>query len=417
MTDSMYKTISKCRICGGPLTSLINLGDQALTGVFPKTKAEYVATGPLELVRCSDLNGCGLVQLRQSYDLELMYGMNYGYRSGLNPSMVSHLKNKVSHILKIAKPKSQSLVIDVGSNDGTTLLAYPQGDFRLVGVDPTGSKFAEFYTENIDLIPHFFSAKLIEKHYPNQKASIITSFSMFYDLEDPIAFAKEVESTLDEDGIWVFEQSYLPTMINTNSFDTICHEHLEFYAMKQISWILKAAGLKVLDVELNDVNGGSFSIVACKISSNRTPNLKAINSVVEGEAILGLDKNETYDAFKTRVDLACTRLVEFLTAAKANGELVCGLGASTKGNVLLQYCGIGPELLPMIGEVNPDKFGSFTPGTLIPLVPESEVLALRPDYLLVLPWHFRSFFERQESFFGKTLVFPLPQLCFISPTH
>jgi len=413
MVNPMYKTISNCRICGGSLTSLINLADQALTGVFPKKTTEVVASGPLELVRCSELNGCGLVQLRQSYDLGLMYGMNYGYRSGLNSSMVDHLRNKVAKIINEVAPEKGSLVVDIGSNDGTTLLSYPPGQFQLVGMDPTGNKFAEFYPPHIKLIPDFFSATSFAHHYPGQKASIVTSFSMFYDLEDPVSFAREVASTLKDDGVWVFEQSYLPAMLSTNSFDTICHEHLEFYAMKQILWILSAAGLKVLDVELNDVNGGSFSIMAGKLNSTRKVNSESISKINDFESSLGLDQSSTYVAFKERVDKECNSLLNFLEAAKKDRKLVCGLGASTKGNVLLQYCGITQRLLPMIGEVNQEKYGSFTPGTLIPLVPEAEVLALNPDYLLVLPWHFRSFFEQQKSLSGRTLVFPLPELTIV----
>jgi hypothetical protein len=220
------------------------------------------------------------VQLRQSYDLAEMYGMNYGYRSGLNASMVAHLHSKVAKILALNILKPEDLVIDIGSNDATTLRAYPQDQYQLAGIDPTGIKFAEYYPENIKLIPEFFSADAVAKALDGKKAKVITSFSMFYDLEDPIAFAKEIEGALADDGIWVFEQSYLPAMIRTNSFDTICHEHLEFYALKQIMLIAKAASLKVLDVEFNDVNGGSFSITAAKESSALQPDTNKLNQIL-----------------------------------------------------------------------------------------------------------------------------------------
>ena len=376
--------------------------------MFPRSRSEKVTAGPVDLVKCSSADGCGLVQLKQSYELSEMYGLNYGYRSGLNASMVSHLHSKVKKILALGVLEQGDLVVDIGSNDATTLLAYPQGQYRLLGVDPTGVKFASYYPDEITLIADFFSAKAVANHMADAKAKVITSFSMFYDLEDPVAFAREIEATLVDDGVWVFEQSYLPAMLRTNSFDTICHEHLEFYALKQINWIAEKAGLRVLDVDFNEVNGGSFSIVAAKRDSKRTLNTEWLNKILEDEVALGLESTKAFDAFKIRVEEARVALMEFLKQAKRNGKTVCGLGASTKGNVLLQYFGIDENLVREIGEVNEDKFGSFTPGTYIPLVSEQQVLASNPDYLLVMPWHFRAFFESLPSMKGRRLVFPLP---------
>lgn len=405
----MIKTISKCRICGSKeLISVMTLGVQALTGVFPKSVKEVVTSGPVELVQCSSVGGCGLVQLKQSYDLSEMYGMNYGYRSGLNASMVAHLQAKVAKILESCILQPGDIVIDIGSNDATTLRTYPKNQYTLVGIDPTGIKFASYYPPEIKLVPEFFSADAVAKAVDNKKAKVITSFSMFYDLEDPIAFASEIEGSLADEGVWIFEQSYLPAMLRTNSFDTICHEHLAFYALKQINWIAKKAGLKVLDVEFNDVNGGSFSITAAKLRSKFEPNTKKLEKILADESALGLNTTKAFDEFKYRVELAREALMSFLTTAKADGKKVCGLGASTKGNVLLQYCGVNSGLISAIGEVNSDKFGCFTPGTMIPLISEADLLAMNPDYILVLPWHFRGFFESMPSMRGRQLVFPLP---------
>jgi len=406
----MIRSISKCRICGGGnLVTVMSLGEQALTGVFPRTRTEKITSGPLVLVKCADKDGCGLVQLKHSYDLSEMYGINYGYRSGLNSSMVRHLEAKVTRILASGVLEPGDLVIDIGSNDATTLRAYPRGQYQLVGIDPTGVKFAEFYPTEIRLIPEFFSAKAVSEALIGRKAKVITSFSMFYDLEDPIAFAREIEGSLHEDGVWIFEQSYLPSMLRTNSFDTICHEHLEFYALKQIIWITDQAGLKVLDVEFNEINGGSFSITAGKAGSSRNSKTEWIQKILADEENLGLDSPDAFEGFRSRVEEARDALLSFLHNAKKEGKRVCGLGASTKGNVLLQYYGIDDQLVQEIGEVNQDKFGAYTPATLIPLVPEDQVLASNPDYLLVLPWHFRGFFEHLPKMKGRTLVFPLPK--------
>jgi NDP-4-keto-2,6-dideoxyhexose 3-C-methyltransferase len=405
----MFKSISKCRVCGNEhLVSLMDLDEQALTGVFPRTIETEVKIGPVELVKCFGEDGCGLVQLRHSYELSEMYGMNYGYRSGLNASMVRHLHSKVAKILGMNVLKSGDLVLDIGSNDATTLRAYPKNQYQLVGIDPTGIKFSTYYPADVELIAEFFSAEAVAKKLAGKKAKVITSFSMFYDLEDPIAFAREVAGALDDDGIWIFEQSYLPAMLRSNSFDTICHEHLEFYALKQINWIAAKSGLKVLDVEFNDINGGSFSITAAKATSQWIPKSDWLRSILVEETALGLDGVEVFNDFKRRVDVARSALMDFLEEAKRAGKSVCGLGASTKGNVLLQYYGIDASLLREIGEVNEDKFGAFTPGTLIPLVSERQLLASDPDYLLVLPWHFRAFFESLPAMKGRTLVFPLP---------
>jgi NDP-4-keto-2,6-dideoxyhexose 3-C-methyltransferase len=405
----MYQIISKCRICGGEhLINVISLGEQSLTGVFPTSRAESITRGPIDLVQCATEGGCGLVQLKQSYNMTEMYGMNYGYRSGLNASMVKHLHSKVHQILNLNLLEYGDLIIDIGSNDATTLRAYPPGLYQLVGIDPTGVKFCSYYPPEIRLISEFFSAETISKALSGKKAKVITSFSMFYDLEDPIAFAKEIEGALDERGVWIFEQSYLPAMLRTNSFDTICHEHLEFYALKQIIWIAEKAGLKIIDVEFNDVNGGSFSIISAKAGSSHKPNAEWIAKILADEQAIGLGTTKAFDDFKVRVEAARTELMNFLIAAKKEGKRVCGLGASTKGNVLLQYFGIDEQLLLQIGEVNEEKFGSYTPATLIPLVAEEEVLESNPDYLLILPWHFRSFFEALPSMKGRTLVFPLP---------
>ena len=405
----MYTEASACRLCGkDEFTSVMDLGEQALTGVFPRSTNQKVDAGPVELVRCSAEGGCGLVQLEQSYDVSQMYGENYGYRSGLNASMVKHLQGKIKKVVDMGILEPGDVIIDIGSNDATSLKAYPDNGYQLFGVDPTGTKFREYYPDNITLVPDFFSATAISGLLKGQKAKVVSSFSMFYDLEDPIQFAKEVADSLADDGIWVFEQSYLPAMLRANSFDTICHEHLEFYALKQIVWIAEAAGLKIIDVEFNDINGGSFSVTAAKASSNRQPNTANLERIAADERALKLNGDAVYDAFKQRVEESRAATMAFFEEAKAAGKTVYGLGASTKGNVLLQEYGINYTHLTAIGEVNDDKIGSYTPGSLIPIKSEAEVLALNPDYLFVLPWHFRPFFESLPSLKGRKLVFPLP---------
>jgi NDP-4-keto-2,6-dideoxyhexose 3-C-methyltransferase len=281
----------------------------------------------------------------------------------------------------------------------------------LVGVDPVGKKFLHHYPSHVALIPALFSSSLIESRFPNQKAKVITSFSMVYDLEEPLDFARQIASLLDpEYGIWVFEQSYMPLMLERMAFDTVCHEHIEYYGIKQIQWMLERSDLKIVDVEFNDVNGGSFSIVAARASARYASEERVISAAIAREEIMALDNLETFATFSAGIETACDELKQFLATAKQDGKRVCGIGASTKGNVLLQHCGLSEADIEAIGEVNPDKFGSLTPGTWIPIVDEVEVLASKPDYLLVLPWHFRESFLRNPAYQGQNLVFPLPKL-------
>lgn len=406
----MYKKTEACRICGNThLIQVLDLGEQMLTGVFPKEIDKNITVGPLCLVKCtggSDV--CGLLQLEHSYDLGEMYGDNYGYRSGLNASMVNHLHGKVRKILERIDLGDGDLVVDIGSNDSTTLQAYPSGPL-LVGVDPTGVKFQKYYPQHIQLIPDFFSSSLLKDRFPEKKAKVITSFSMFYDLEDPTAFMREIHEVLADDGIWVFEQSYMPTMLETNSYDTVCHEHLEFYALRQIKWMTDRVGFRILDVELNDVNGGSFSITVSKSNGDKSIP-PSVQEMLDAEREMGLDTLAPYEAFAECAIKSKQDLLKFIETAHAEGKNVAALGASTKGNVLLQYCGLTEKDIFCVGDVNADKFGCYTPGTWIPIVPEDQLLAMNPDYLVVLPWHFRKFFLESKKLTNLNLVFPLPQV-------
>ena len=232
---------------------------------------------------------------------------------------------------------------------------------------------------------------------------------MFYDLDAPIAFMSDVLDVLEDDGMWVFEQSYMPSMIETNGYDTVCHEHVEYYSLSTIKWMADKVGGKIIDVEFNDVNGGSFSVTSDARRSTAAGNAVALRTLAR-EQRAGYGSLEPFKAFADRVSTSPRQILEFLHRAQTAGALVCGLGASTKGNVLLQYCGLTEQDIAFIGEVNPDKFGCFTPGTLIPIIPEEELFARKPDYTIVLPWHFRAFFEKSPKFKNLKLVFPLPTL-------
>ncbi len=409
----MFKEGTRCRICGNnQLVPILDLGRQTLTGVFPRDPRQPITAGPLELLKCTGEDACGLVQLRHSYDTGEMYGENYGYRSSLNRSMVDHLKTKVAGLSSIVPLRSGDLVLDIGSNDGTLLSNYPDTVVR-AGMDPTGEKFRRLYPPGAQLIPDFFSADAFRERFGPRKAKIITSIAMFYDLERPVEFVEQIAAVLADDGIWHFEQSYLPFMLSANAYDTVCHEHLEYYGLHQIKWMTDRCGLKILDVELNDINGGSFAVTAAHAASSFQPNTVAVERILEDERRAGLDGMEPYEAFRRRVFEHRDRLRATVDGMRGKGTSILGYGASTKGNVILQFCGFTKDQIPYIAEVNPDKFGAFTPGTGIPIISEADAHAMRPDCLLVLPWHFRTnLIQREASYLkrGGKMLFPLPEL-------
>lgn len=400
--------LEKCRVCKSRnLTSILSLGEQELTGIFPKSKTQKLTSGPLDICFCPT---CGLLQLGHSYDLEEMYGDNYGYRSGLNQSMVDHLSSKMNMLETRYGLKAGDVVLDIGSNDGTSLNAYQTKGIRRIGMDPTGKKFRQYYDKDVELVTDFFSADAFQK-ICDKKVKIVTTISMFYDLESPVDFASQVEEILADDGVWHLEQSYMPTMLRNNAYDTICHEHLEYYSVGVIKFIMEAAGLRIIDISTNDINGGSFTITVVKKGSAHRENSAIINWYLQQERAMGLDTIQPYVEFAQRVANHRTQFNALLNALVDDGKLVCGYGASTKGNVILQYCGITSEQIKAIGEVNPDKFGAFTPRSAIPIDNENKVKAMKPDYMVVLPWHFRNGILAKEKEYLKSgghLIFPLP---------
>jgi len=413
----MYSEIKKCRICGNfELIPILNLGIQVLTGVFPKKKDEVITSGPLELVKCREdknNNSCGLVQLRHSYNLKELYGDNYGYRSGLNKSMVEHLQRKVKKIEKTVDLNPNDLVIDIGSNDSTLLKAYSNKDLILVGIDPAGNKFKECYPDYIHLIPDFFSTQSIRNVFAGKKAKVITSIAMFYDLESPMDFMRQISEVLSDNGVWIFEQSYLPSMLEMNAYDTVCHEHLEYYCLKQIRWMTDKIGFKIIDVEINDINGGSFCITVAKDNSSYHTRNIITEKFLYDEERNGLNDLKPYEKFSQRVFKHRDELIRFIKKINSDGKKLLGYGASTKGNVILQFCNLTEKDIPFIAEVNKDKFGCYTPGTLIPIISEVEAKAMKPDYFMVLPWHFKeNIIAREKDYLnsGGKLFFPLPSL-------
>jgi hypothetical protein len=408
------REVGECRICeGSELSTLLDFGDMALTGVF-LADGGLVPKAPLDFCRC---NNCGLVQLRHSYSLESLYGSSYGYESHLNKAMVDHLTRKARLLeKKYLNPNSTEVIVDIASNDGTLLSGYTSEKNTFVGIDPLIDVVSDFYPENAIKVRDFFSSNAYWAA-TDDPASLVTSLSVLYDLDSPVTFAKDVNGILKENGIWHFEQSYLPTMIETLSYDTICHEHLLYLSLHDIIGILNKSGFRILDASLNSTNGGSIAVTAIKTNDVQSHS-PYIDFLLGKEVSSGITNGDRLRDFVSRAIEHKTEFRKLLSSYISDGYEIVGLGASTKGNVLLQWLDLDATFISCIGDVNKRKFGTMTPGTSIPIVSEEEIFAGNGKRIaLVLPWHFRDgIIAKSESIMsqGVGLIFPLPRIEVVS---
>jgi GDP-D-mannose dehydratase len=403
----METELHNCRICRSTdLHEVINLGKQIITSRFPVLGDNSTPSALIRLVMCSN---CKLVQLKDTTPSSEMYEHMYGYRSGISNTMRNHLKQYNDEIQKLITLNSGDYVLDIGSNDSTFLKYYPETINR-VGCDPTGSQFLEYY-DNVSLIPTYFTEDAIVDKYASNKFKVVSSISMFYDLPDPVKFAKDIYNILDDNGIWTLEQSYVLTMLEKNSIDTICHEHLEYYGLKQIKEIMDRSNFKIINVSKNNCNGGSFRIYVCKkenIIFEECTTL--INEYLTNEDNAKIHTYERYIKFYNDCLKETNKLKNFLNIVNNDNKQVYIYGASTKGNCLLQFGNITSSDIKYAVERNPLKIGRMT-STGIEIISEEVMRANPPEYLLVLPWHFKDeIIERESEYLknGGKLVFPFP---------
>ena len=406
-----------CRVCGTTaLTKVIDLGEQYLQGSFVKPGKEIppLRKIPCTLVRCDvtrDEKACGLLQIAHSVPPEILYSA-YWYRSGTNNTMRNHLRGIVEEALDITGQKEVAAVLDIGCNDGTLLNYYPTS-YEKFGIDP--SDVAK-EVKQANVVQDIFPSNKLERLIGEKKIDIVTSIAMFYDLEDPVGFARSVKQYLAWDGIWIFEMSYMPKMLEMNSYDTICHEHLEYYSLAVLEYIMKQAGLKIVKISFNDINGGSIRCIATHIENDlydRPEYQSLIHETRQKEFDLELDTDKPYTRFQERINLHKEKLYNLLKRLKEEGKRIHIYGASTKGNTILQWCNIDHRIIDYAAERNPDKYGAKTLGTDIPIISEEESRAMNPDYYLVLPWHFKEEFLAREKEMvekGTGFIFPLPEV-------
>lgn len=363
----------------------------------------------------------GLIKLEKSAPLNTMYG-KYWYRSGTNNSMKQELKNIVESILKIRTLKENDIWLDIACNDGTLLSFLPK-ELIKIGIDPADDSYLNESKKYADIVVQdYFTAKNFKStKYGSLKPKIITSIAMFYDLEYPDVFINDIHNILDDDGIWVLQLSYTPLMLKQLAFDNICHEHIYYYSLSNLKTLFEANGFKIMDCQLNDTNGGSFRVYAMKSNGDikkfatqpyRDICQFRIESLLAYEKTLLIDAPETWKNFYTEINKLKEQTVSFIKEKKAAGKSIWGYGASTKGNTLLQYFGLDSTLIDGIAERSVYKFGLKTIGTNIPIYSEDEMRKAKPDYLLILPWHFiNEFYHREIDYLsnGGQMIVPCPK--------
>lgn len=414
------KVRQTCRLCGSKSLSLIlDLGPQMLASAFAsKDNEDRLPTRkvPLELVRCNpelDENACGLVQLRHTFPSDIMY-TDYWYASGVNQTMRDALADITSKAVQYVDIVKGDIAVDIGCNDGTLLKSYKNPALELVGFDPA-KNFVGVAGEGFTRINDYFNKQSYIAAKGQKKAKIVTSIAMFYDLEDPVSFSKDIFDILADDGIWVLQMADLPNMLAHNMFDNICHEHTTYYSLAPMEYIFKRCGMKLVDVEMNNVNGSSYRFYIRKASGPdaTVDAVKRIAKVRFDEFNMALDTDEPYKKFKENIERNKNDLLFFINQERAKGKKIFVYGASTKGNVLLQYCGLNEKIIPYAAERNPRKWGTRTLGSNIPIISEEDARAMKPDYFLVLPYHFLDeMIVREKEFIdrGGKFIVPVPSV-------
>lgn len=390
-----------CRICGSTeLTQILSLGDQ-YTSNFVTEDIEKGLRGPLELVLCErSRGGCGLVQLRHTFNHDVLY-KQYWYRSGISPTMVKALNDIVARAEDLVHLNDGDIVLDIGANDGTLLRQYNRKDIMKVGFEPS-NLWKLGIQESGRIINDYFNYDAFAKEFNGKKAKIITSIAMFYDLEDPNEFVSDIKRCLERDGVWIVQMNYLGLMVENNTFDNISHEHLEYYSLMTLEYLLKKHDLEAFDVETNDVNGGSFRIYIKHFGSQlegSTGSTERLSKQRNYEMTNKLDEKDTYVKFAKRIEGIRKDLVTLLESERRNGKKIFIYGASTRGLVVLQYAHIDHNLIAAATDKNPDKWGKYIVGTGIKIIPLEEYRKERPDFLFVLPYHFIDEIKNQEKTF------------------
>ncbi|MCI0542516.1 class I SAM-dependent methyltransferase [bacterium] len=407
-----------CRVSGEKLIPLFSMGELHMSDFIPRDQDARLPKVEMKLCLAPK---SGLVQLAHTAPFDDMY-RTYWYRSGTNETMTNELRDIAESTQRLMRTVDGDVWVDIGCNDGT-LLRFLNPKLTRIGFDPAKNGYSDRARKHANVIVEdYFNKKNYQKtKFNKKKAKVVTSIAMFYDLENPDSFVQDVYDILDRDGLWILQMSYTPLMLKQLAFDNICHEHLEYYTLHSLSYLLNRHNFQVVDCHLNDVNGGSFRIYVRK--KNADPRVFAsapyrdvashrVSSILAHEKTENLADPKTYIKFYRKVKALRDETLGFIQKERARGKKIWGYGASTKGNTLLQWFGLDDTLIDGIAERSPAKYGLKTAGSNIPIYSEDEMRYARPDYLLVLPWHFIDEFVRREQKFlqrGGKFIVPCPK--------
>jgi hypothetical protein len=410
-----YKAILQCRSCKSTdIGDILSLGNHKVVDFSEGDKPTPEI--PLTLTLC---NKCNLLQLRHTTRGDLLWGDDYGYQSGINETMCKELASITNKAEALVGLTDKDIVIDIGCNDGTLLKSYTKDPIQ-VGFEPStnvGKYTLDYFltkpSDKFLLVNDYFRKEPFLRHFDNKKAKVITAIAMFYDLDEPNKFLKDIKACLHEEGVFIVQQNYLKGMLDQCAFDNICHEHMEYYSLHSMEYLLEQNGLEVFDVSQNNINGGSFRTYIRHVGSEVGGKGEScsVDKMRKDEEEAGLTSKETYLQFAERVKHNGERLKEFVELENKKGKKVYIYGASTRGGTLLQFCGIDNKQIIGAAERNPDKWGKIMKTTGIPIVSEEEARS-KADIFVVLPWFFKKeFVEREQEFIkkGGKLVFPLPK--------
>jgi hypothetical protein len=400
-----FKKILKCRVSDDKnLISIKKFPNLGLAGVFLKNGQKPIIT-PLEVVFSKKSN---LLQLRHNYNPNILYGNNYGYRSGLNPVMVNHLKSKADYFSYFLKINRNTKILDIGSNDATFLKFFNVG--IKYGIDPTIKKYKNFYPKKI--IKHNCIFDKAFKKVNKNKFNLITAIAMFYDLSSPLDFLKKIKKILHKDGIFHIEVAYMPELIKNFSYDTFCQEHYEFYSLTSLFYIVEKSNLVIQDFGFNQINGGSIWLNIANKETTRKINLKKIKKYLKIEEKMGIKKISTYKKFFFKAFNHAKQLDKLISRLKKKNKNIAALGASTKGNVLLQLSNLDSQKISCIYDVNKDKLNKFTPCTNIKILNENRLRNSKHDYIIILIWHFKSYILKKIRSINPNIkiIVPFPKI-------
>ena len=399
------KKITKCRLCHNKkLTQIYNFGNHYVSNFVQKKNIKKGVKAPLNLVYCKN---CQLLQLEHSAPQELMYKKFYWYRSGVTNTMKIALKDIFLNIKKMSIMKKGDTILDIGANDGTLLKYFKNEGFTTIGCEPAKNLTKELMRNSKFVINNFWDFKYLNnilKKNKLKKPKVITAIGMFYDLEDPSKFISDAAKSLDDNGVFIAQLMCLDSMIKKNDLGNICHEHLEFYSYPSLKYLFEKNGLKIMKIEENEINGGSYRIF-CKKNIKKSITYKENTSLKD------------IKGFIKRVKKNKKACINFLKRSKIDKKKVFIYGASTKGNTLLQYYGINSNIITYASERSPEKWNKYTIGTGLKIISEDYARTLNPDYFFVMPYAFiKEFIKREKNWIkgGGKFILPYPNFKIIN---